>query len=48
MQSTLVGAIGFSPFSAGSIPSDLMIGYAILYTMGAIGLAIRLFHRRDL
>jgi len=48
MQSSLIGAIGFSPFSAGSIPSDLMIGYAILYTMGAIALAIRLFHRRDL
>jgi ABC-type transport system involved in multi-copper enzyme maturation permease subunit len=48
MQSPLVGAMGFSPFSAGSVPSGLMVGYAILYTLGAIALAIHLFHRRDL
>lgn len=48
MQSPLVGAMGFSPFSSGSVPSGLMVGYAILYTLGAIALAIRLFHRRDL
>lgn len=48
MQSPLVGAMGFSPFSSGSVPSGLMVGYAILYTLGAVALAIQLFHRRDL
>lgn len=48
MQSSLVSAMGFSPFSSTSVPSPIMVAYAILYTLGAVALAIHLFHRRDL
>jgi Cu-processing system permease protein len=49
MQSPIVGALGnFSPFSAQSVPSLLMVGYAILYAMTALALAIRQFNQRDL
>jgi ABC-type transport system involved in multi-copper enzyme maturation permease subunit len=49
MQSPLVGAMGgFSPFSSASTPSGLMLAYAGLYIIAMLGLAIRLFNRRDL
>jgi Cu-processing system permease protein len=48
MQSPLVAAMGVSPFSSASVPSRLMVAYAILYAALALGLAIRLFNRRDL
>jgi Cu-processing system permease protein len=49
MQSPISGAVGnFSPFSAQSVPSPLMIGYAILYAAAALAFAIRQFRRRDL
>jgi ABC-type transport system involved in multi-copper enzyme maturation permease subunit len=48
MQSPLVQALGFSPFSSPSVPSAAMIGYAGLYGLVALLLAIRQFHRRDL
>ena len=48
MQSPLVSALGFSPFSASSMPSLVMVFYGLLYTILALGLAIRLFNRRDL
>lgn len=48
MQSPLSAAVGYSIFSAGSVPSPLMVVYAVLYTLAALGLAIRLFSRRDL
>lgn len=48
LQSPLVAALGFSPFSAGSYPSLTMIAYSILYLFAATFLAIRLFDRRDL
>jgi ABC-type transport system involved in multi-copper enzyme maturation permease subunit len=48
MQSPLVAAMGFSPFSAPSVPSPLMILYAILYAGLALVLAMRQFGRRDL
>lgn len=48
MQSPLVQALGFSPFTSGSVPSLLMIGYAIFYAALALVLAIRQFRRRDL
>ncbi|MGD9091536.1 MAG: ABC transporter permease subunit [Anaerolineales bacterium] len=48
MQSPLVAAIGFSPFSSSSVPSLLMILYAALYGAAALFLAMRLFQRRDL
>jgi ABC-type transport system involved in multi-copper enzyme maturation permease subunit len=48
MQSPLVQALGFSPFSSSSVPSLIMVGYAILYTVIALGLAINRFQHRDL
>jgi len=48
MQSPLVQALGFSPFTSGSVPSPLMIGYAIFYAVIALLLAVRQFRRRDL
>jgi ABC-type transport system involved in multi-copper enzyme maturation permease subunit len=49
MQSPIVGALGnFSPFSTQSVPSLLMVGYAILYAMTALAFAIRQFNQRDL
>lgn len=48
MQSALVSAIGFTPFSSPSVPSLLMIAYAGLYILGMLGLALRRFSVRDL
>jgi len=48
MQSPLVGALGFSPFSNASTPSLAMVGYATLYLAMALAFAIRRFGRRDL
>ena len=48
LQSPMVTAMGFSPFSSVSVPSLLMIGYAVLYTVAALALAISLFQKRDL
>ena len=48
MQSPLVRALGFSPFSSSSVPSPLMVGYALLYALVALLLAMRQFSRRDL
>jgi Cu-processing system permease protein len=48
MQSPLIGAMGFSPFSASSAPSTIMIVYAVIYTLVVLALAVRTFTRRDL
>ncbi len=48
MTSPLVQRIGFSPFSAASAPSALMVAYAGLYFVAAMALAVRQFNRRDL
>lgn len=48
MQSPLVSAMGFSPFTAGSIPSPIMVWYAVLYILVMLGMAIRIFSKRDL
>ncbi len=49
MQSPLVNTlVGFSPFTARTIPSMLFIGYAALYAVLALALALLLFQRRDL
>ncbi len=48
MQSPLIGALGFSPFSNASVPSPAMIAYAGVYLLAALFLAIRHFSRRDL
>jgi ABC-type transport system involved in multi-copper enzyme maturation permease subunit len=48
MQSPVLNALGFSPFSAASVPSGFMIDYACLYMIMALALAVRNFYRRDL
>jgi Cu-processing system permease protein len=48
MQSPLVGAIGVSPFASNSAPSLVMVGYAVLYVLVILGLAMRQFSRKDL
>mgnify|MGYP001563120227 CR=1 FL=1 len=48
MQSPLVSMMGFSPFSSPSVPSPLMIWYALFYITVILGLAILIFNRRDL
>jgi len=48
MQSPLVAALGFSPFTAASMPSLLMVIYGMVYAVLALLLAISLFNRRDL
>jgi ABC-type transport system involved in multi-copper enzyme maturation permease subunit len=48
MQSPIVAAVGFSPFAARSVPSPMMIGYAIGYSVLTLMLAIRWFGQRDL
>ena len=48
MQSPMVSALGFSPFTSASMPSSLMIAYGVVYAGLALLLAILLFNRRDL
>jgi Cu-processing system permease protein len=48
MTSPLLRAIGFSPFSAPSVPSVLMIVYAGVYLVVTLAIAVRRFGQRDL
>jgi len=48
MQSPLSAAIGMSPFGTGSVPSPLMIGYAVFYLVMALMAAVSIFKYRDL
>ena len=48
MESPIIAAIGFSPFTSGSPPSPLMVWYTIMYIVIIMALAIRQFKRRDL
>ena len=48
MQAPLAGSLPFSPFANVSIPSPAMIGYAGVYLLLALGIAIYHFHLRDL
>ena len=49
MASPLARALGLiSPFTSTSVPSPLMVVYAGLYLLAALGLAIRGFQQRDL
>ena len=47
MQSPLINALGFSPFSTLSVPSRTMIGYAMVYLIAALSLALWRFSRMD-
>lgn len=49
MASPLARAAGlFTPFSSTSVPSPLMMGYAVVYLLAALALAVRVFQKRDL
>ena len=48
MQSPLVAAMGVSPFASQSAPSPVMVGYALLYLVIVLFLAMQRFTRRDL
>jgi ABC-type transport system involved in multi-copper enzyme maturation permease subunit len=48
MESPLVSALGFSPFTAASPPSAIMVWYALFYTCVILFLAVRRFGSRDL
>ena len=48
MQTQLAGSLSFSPFANVSIPSLLAIGYAGVYFVVVLGIAIRHFQTRDL
>ena len=48
MQTPLSGALGMSPFGTISVPSTLMIVYAVLYLVVALAAAINTFQHRDL
>jgi hypothetical protein len=48
MQSPLTAALQMTPFSTVSVPSTLMILYAFLYLLAALGAAINIFKNRDI
>lgn len=48
MQSPLMGVLNMSPFGSFSVPSSLMVAYAIVYQLLVLGLALRQFRLRDL
>ncbi len=48
MQTPLAGALGMSPFGAFSVPSALMILYAMLYLLIVFSIAVSTFNRRDI
>jgi len=48
MQSPLASALGMSPFGTTSVPSPLMIAYALVYLLVVLGLAVQVFTHRDL
>lgn len=47
MQTPLVGSFG-SPFATTSVPSPLMMGYAVIYLIVVLAIAVRIFQARDL
>jgi Cu-processing system permease protein len=48
MQAALSSSMGVSPFGAYSVPSPVMVFYALLYLAGCVTLAVRWFGKRDL
>ena len=48
MQTPLAGVLGISPFGASSVPSPLMIVYAVFYLALTLVCAVRIFQKRDL
>jgi Cu-processing system permease protein len=48
MQSPLAAALPFSPFASTSIPSNVMIGYGVVFLLVALFAGLYNFYRRDL
>ena len=48
MQSPLTGLLGISPFGATSVPSILMVAYAVIYLLAVMALTVWVFQKRDL
>jgi ABC-type transport system involved in multi-copper enzyme maturation permease subunit len=48
MQTPLASAMGMSPFGAFSVPSTLMVLYAMLYLLIVFSIAVSTFNRRDI
>jgi Cu-processing system permease protein len=48
MQTPLSSTLGLSPFGAFSVPSLLMVVYAILYLVIVLAIAVSTFQRRDI
>ena len=48
MQTPLAGALGMSPFGAFSVPSLLMVLYAIVYLVIVFAIAVSTFNHRDI
>ena len=48
MQTPLASALGMSPFGAFSVPSLLMVAYAVLYLLSVLVIAVSTFNRRDI
>jgi ABC-type transport system involved in multi-copper enzyme maturation permease subunit len=48
MQTPLAAALGMSPFGAFSVPSLLMVLYAVLYLVIVLALAVSTFNHRDI
>jgi Cu-processing system permease protein len=48
MQSPLSGLLGISPFGATSVPSLLMVVYAVFYLLVVLALTVWVFQKRDL
>jgi len=48
IQSPVMGALGFTPFTSRFYPSDAMIVYALVYLGVILALAVRRFSQRDL
>ena len=48
MQSPLSSVLGISPFGTTSVPSLLMIVYAVVYLLAALGVTVIVFRGRDL
>lgn len=48
MQSPLASSLGISPFGAFSVPSILMVVYAIVYLVIVFAIAVNTFKHRDI
>jgi Cu-processing system permease protein len=48
MQGSFARSLQFSPFASFSAPSSAMIGYAAIYLLFSLAIALYYFHRRDL